>query len=174
MNLNFKKKGLIHEPIRYWELTDGNYLIIYQGSRGDCPDLDFIVKYKNTKTRLRAPSHTHWIVDLLLKSESSPDRVSQFIKEWIKIYEIAEPFKTQEERNNYELVYNEFFVENYWDLDNLGNFSVEFLSALLELFTKCEKQTKGAFMFKNLLILIKEYCEGTKDFYQVVSYSKRV
>jgi hypothetical protein len=174
VNLNFKKNGLVHTPIKYWELTDGNFLIMYQGNRGDCPDLDFIIKYKNVNSRLRAPSHTHWIVDLLLKSQLSPDRVCQFIKEWIDIYEIAEPFKTQEERVNYDLVYTEFFVENYWDLDNIGSFSVEFLSALLEMFVKCEKQTKNAFMFKNLLVLVKEYCEGTKDFYQVVSYSKRV
>jgi hypothetical protein len=45
---------------------------------------------------------------------------------------------------------------------------------LIELFIKCEKQTKDAFMFKNLLTLVKDYCEGKKDFYQIVSYSKRV
>jgi hypothetical protein len=59
-------------------------------------------------------------------------------------------------------------------LDNTGAFSIEFLSGLMELFIKCEKQTKNAFMFKNLLNLMKGYCDGTKDFYQVISYSKRV
>jgi len=59
-------------------------------------------------------------------------------------------------------------------MDNLGAFSVEFLSCMLELFTKCEKQTEGAFMFKNLLTLVKDYCEGKKDYYQIISYSKRV
>jgi hypothetical protein len=174
MNLTFKKKGLTHEPIKYWELKDGNYIIIYQGSRGGNPELDFIVKYKSSKSRLRAPSHTHWIVDMIMKCESSPDRVNQFIKEWIDIYEVATPFKTQDERKNYNFVYNEYFTENYWDMDNTGIFSVEFLSAILELFVKCEKQTEGAFMFKNLLNLVKQYSEGTKDFYQVISYSKRV
>ena len=29
-------------------------------------------------------------------------------------------------------------------------------------------------MFRNLLVLVKEYCEGKKDFYQIVGYSKRV
>jgi hypothetical protein len=29
-------------------------------------------------------------------------------------------------------------------------------------------------MFKGLLKLMKEYCEGKKDFYQVVGHSKRV
>jgi hypothetical protein len=174
MNLSFKKNGITHEPIKHWELSDGNYLVIYQGSRGDYPDLDFIVKYKSEKTRLRAPSHTHWIVDLLLKSESSPDRVCQFIKEWIEIYDVAEPFQSTEERKNYELIYNQYFLENYWDLENIGSFSVEFLSGMIELFIKCEKRTENAFMFKTLLNLIKDYCEGKKDFYQVISYSKRV
>jgi hypothetical protein len=174
MNLSFKKNGIAHEPIKHWELSDGNYLVIYQGSRGDYPDLDFIVKYKSEKTRLRAPSHTHWIVDLLLKSESSPDRVCQFIKEWIEIYDVAEPFQSTEERKNYELIYNQYFLENYWDLENIGSFSVEFLSGMIELFIKCEKRTENAFMFKTLLNLIKDYCEGKKDFYQVISYSKRV
>ena len=174
IKLSFKKNGKVHEPIKYWELSDGKYLIIYQGSRGENPELDFIVKYRTVKTKLRAPSHTHWIVDLLLKSESSPERVCQYIKEWIKIYDISEPFKTTQERENYNLIYNQFFIENYWDLDNIGSFSIEFLSALIELFIKCEKQTKDAFMFKNLLTLVKDYCEGKKDFYQIVSHSKRV
>jgi hypothetical protein len=51
---------------------------------------------------------------------------------------------------------------------------VEFLSALIELFIKCEKQTPGAFMFKNLLQLVRDFCNDKKDFYQLVSYSKRV
>jgi hypothetical protein len=29
-------------------------------------------------------------------------------------------------------------------------------------------------MFRGLLMLVKEYCEGRKDFYQIVGYSKRV
>jgi hypothetical protein len=45
---------------------------------------------------------------------------------------------------------------------------------LVELFSKCEKQSTGAFMFKNLLQLVKEYCDGKKDFYQIIGYSKRV
>jgi len=42
------------------------------------------------------------------------------------------------------------------------------------LFSLCEKQSTGAFMFRGLLALVKEYCEGKKDFYQIVGYSKRV
>jgi len=48
------------------------------------------------------------------------------------------------------------------------------LTAFIELFIRCEKQTTGAFMFRTLLELVKDYCDGKKDFYQVVGYSKRV
>lgn len=174
MNLNFRKNGVVHEPIIHWLLEDGNVVVIYQGSRGANPELDYIIKYKAPDKRLRAPSHTHWIVDLIVKSQFSGDRVCEFISEWIELYDKIEPFKTKDERSTYNLIYTEYFKDEYFDLDNLSSFSIEFLSILMELFIKCEKQTPEAFMFKNLLTLMKEYCDGTKDFYQVVSYSKRV
>ena len=174
MNLTFTKNGVKHTPIKTWELSDGNYISIYQGSRGHNPELDYIVKYKTEKTRLRAPSHTHWIVDLLLKCEYNPEGVNQFVTEWLGIYEVTPPFQSVEDRDNYMLLYKDYMCETHDGLDNLGVFSVEFLSTLIELFIKCEKQTPDAFMFKNLLVLVKDYCEGKKDFYQVISYSKRV
>jgi len=174
MNLNFNKHGKLHTPITYWELEDGNTVVIYQGSRGANPDLDFIVKYKAPNKRLRTPSHTHWIVDLIIKSKFAPEDLCSFVKEWIEIYDVIEPFKNLEERASYQLIYKDYFSQKYFTIDNLGEFSVEFVSTLIELFIRCEKQTPDAFMFKNLLILISDYCQDKKDFYQVVSYSKRV
>lgn len=174
MKLSFKKKGVEHHPLNFWHLKDGNTVAIYQGSRGSNPDLDYIVKYKSLHNRLRAPSHTHWIVDLILKKEHSSSLVKEYLEEWIEIYNIIEPFKTQEERNQYNMYYTDYFVSKYNGLDNLGAFSVEFLSTLIELFIKCEKQTQGAFMFKNLMNLVKDYATDKKDFYQIISYSKRV
>ena len=49
MNLNFNKNGVAHTPLNKWELSDGSFLVIYQGSRGDNPELDFIIKYDNSK-----------------------------------------------------------------------------------------------------------------------------
>lgn len=174
MKLSFKKDGVEHHPLKYWDLHDGNILVIYQGSRGANPELDFIVKYKSHNTRLRAPSHTHWIVDLIIKTEYGPELVKEYVKEWIEIYNLIEPFKTIEERNNYEFYYKDYFTNKYSGLDNLGKFSLEFITVLIELFIKCEKQTPNAFMFKNLLQLIVDYTENKKDYYQIISYSKRV
>jgi hypothetical protein len=111
---------------------------------------------------------------LIIKIGFAPDSVCEYISEWLELYEKIEPFKTTEERENYNLIYSEYFSNEYYTLDNLGHFSIEFLSSLIELFIKCEKQTPNAFMFKNLLLLIRQFCKGEKDFYQVVSYSKRV
>lgn len=175
-SLTYNKKGIKHEPIKYWELSDGNFVSMYQGSRGANPELDFIVKYLAPGKRLRMPSHTHWIVDLLIKADYNSETVKDFVNEWIKIYHELTPFKDKEERDNYKLMYNKYFSNkvNYSLMGQHGDFSVEFLSTILELFIRCEKQTPNAFMFKNLLNLISEYCDGKKDFYQVVSLSKRV
>ncbi len=174
MNLSYTKKGIKHEPLKSWEMGNGGYIAIYQGSRGGNPELDYIVKYRTPNSRLRAPSHTHWIVDLLLKYEHAPNQVTNFITEWLDLSERLEPFSCVEERNNYEFMFTEYFSDRYQDLDNLGAFSIEFVSGMIELFIRCEKQTPGAFMFKNLLELVRDYCTQKKDFYQIVSYSKRV
>lgn len=174
MSYSFTKKGVKIEPLKYWKLNDGNTLIIYQGNRGANPDLDFVVKCKEPNKRLRTPSHTHWIVDLIAKSQHAPEDICEYITEWIELYDKIEPFKSKEEREQYEFIYTEYFSEEYGNLDYLGYYSIEFISSILELFVKCEKQTPNAFMFKNLLNLVKDFCSGKKDFYQVVSLSKRV
>lgn len=171
--LSYNKKGIKYIPLKFWILTNGQHISIYQGSRGQNPDLDFVIKYLETGKKLRGPSHTHWIVDLILKCESHPYAVKDFVDEWLHIYDLLQPFQNIEERNNYNLIYNNYFSEKYSDLENLGKFSVEFLSIIIELFIRCEKQTDNAFMFKNLLNMMAEYCDGKKDFYQVISYSKR-
>jgi hypothetical protein len=65
-------------------------------------------------------------------------------------------------------------VTKHSTLQGHGYYSIQTLTAFIELFSKCEKQSTGAFMFRGLLSLVKEYCEGRKDFYQIVGYSKRV
>mgnify|MGYP003704406745 CR=1 FL=1 len=172
--LSFKKKGIQHDPINHWELTDGNIIAIYQGARGDNPELDFVVKYLAPNKRLRAPSHTHWIVDLLVKAEVNKLVLSEYVDKLIEMYDELTPFKSEEERVEYNLKYPTKMTTKFKVLQGHGYYSIETLTAFIELFSINEKQTTGAFMFRSLLTLVKEYCEGKKDFYQVVGYSKRV
>ena len=84
-------------------MTDGTMVAIYQGFRGENPDLDFIVKYREPGKRLRTPSHTHWIVDLVVKGEVKKELTLSFVNALIIVYDNIEPFTTQEERNTYDL-----------------------------------------------------------------------
>ena len=52
-HLQYNKKGELHVPIKYWKTDDITHVGIYQGSRGERPDLDFILKYKQEGKRLR-------------------------------------------------------------------------------------------------------------------------
>lgn len=172
--LTFKKKGVVHTPLTYWEIDNKFKIAIYQGERGARPDLDFIVKYKQEGKRLRTPSHTHWIVDLIAKAQYDKGKVKSYVEDMIKLYDECEPFKTEEERKSYKLqCVTKVWIDHIM-LEDKGYYPLQVLTAFIELFSKCEKQTPDAFMFRNLLILVKEYCEGKKDFYQIVGYSKRV
>ena len=173
-DLTFKKGGVTHTPLQYWEIDKKYKIAIYQGGRGARPDLDFIVKYKEEGKRLRTPSHTHWIVDLIAKAQYDKGRVKSYVEDMIKLYDECEPFKTEEERNSYKLQCPTKMWVNHIMLEDVGYYPLQVLTAFIELFSKCEKQTPDAFMFRNLLVLVKEYCEGKKDFYQIVGYSKRV
>lgn len=173
-HLEYKKKGVTHSPIKHWKTDNVTEVAIYQGERGENPEIDFIVKYKEEGKRLRTPSHTHWIVDLLVKSEVSKDNLLLFVNDMIKIYDEATPFKSVEDRNKYVLKYPTQMVSKHFILQGHGYYTIQTLTAFIELFSLCEKQSTGAFMFRGLLTLVKEYCEGKKDFYQIVGYSKRV
>ena len=103
MNLTYSKKGVTFLPLSTYTMLDGTMVAVYQGSRGDNPELDFIVKYKETNKRLRTPSHTHWITDLLVKCEYNKELVGAFVKNVLSLYETTEPFNSVEERDNYQL-----------------------------------------------------------------------
>jgi hypothetical protein len=92
----------------------------------------------------------------------------------IKIYDETTPFKSIEERNGYTLKFPTQMVTKHATLQGYGYYSIETLTSFIELFSICEKQSSDAFMFRGLLTLVKEYCEGKKDFYQIVGFSKRV
>ena len=124
---------------------------MFQGSRGSYPELDFIVKYVDPGKRMRTPSHTHWIVDLLVKAEFNKEMVGLLCKRYIEIYDVMTPFNTVEERNNYELQYVEDTMDLFQDLDNHGYLSLEFISTIIELFILCEKRSDDAFMFKGTI-----------------------
>ena len=176
MDISYKEKGkdIRHNPLKNYVMGDGTVVAIYQGFRGENPHLDFILKYKEPGKRLRTPSHTHWIVDLLVKSEYNKTMVGRYVDRMLERYDELPPFSTVEERDGYELELPFLLDVEFDDLNGHGYYKMDTLTSFIELFSINEKQTTGAFMFKTLLELVRDYCKGKKDFYQVVGYSKRV
>lgn len=173
-HLTYKKDGIEFKPIKFWRTDSITEVAIYQGNRGTNPTLDFVVKYKEDNKRLRTPSHTHWIVDLLVKGELNKSSLLNYVNDLLKIYDDSIRFQSNEERIDYDLKYPSTMATKYNELQGLGYYSIETLTAFIELFSKCEKQSDDAFMFRGLLSLVKDYCEEKKDFYQIIGLSKRV
>ena len=176
MNLSYKVRGqdIRLEPINQFEMDNGSIIAMYQGSRGKHPDIDFVVKYKSKNTRLRTPSHTHWIIDLVIKGEKNKNLTLDLVKEFINIYDEVKPFETQEERNNYNLSYTPKLSGRFEELNSETGLPIQMLLTLVELFAINEKRNEGAFMFRNMLTLCEQYFNGEKDYYQLVGISKRV
>jgi hypothetical protein len=162
-------------------MEDGTVVAIYQGFRSSNPELDFIVKYKEPNKRLRTPSHTHWVVDLVIKGEVLPELTLELVNELLNIYDSVSAFTDPSQRDEYDLIYPTLLthplvgpVHHYSALDNVGGLSIQLIMTLVELFSRCEKNNEGAFMFRGMLHLCKQYLEGEKDYYQIIGTSKRV
>lgn len=159
--------------INEFVLKDGITIQMFQGNRGVRPDLDFRIKQSEPGKRSRTPTHTHWIVDLLLKMEHDKDGVKDFIIFLIDIYNKSTPFKNKKERKNYVLKYTKRANKKFSQIKG-GVHSVEYITAVVELFSICEKQFPGAYMFKGCLDLALAYSKGTKDFFRIIGHTKRV
>ena len=79
------KNGPRVESINEFTLNDNTIVAMFQGFRGSYPELDFIVKYKEPTKKLRTPSHTHWIVDLLVKAEFDKEMVRDFVQKYLDL-----------------------------------------------------------------------------------------
>ncbi len=52
-------KGTKATSFKEIELNDGVVIGVFQGSKGNNPDLDIIVKYQKSGGRVRTPQHLH-------------------------------------------------------------------------------------------------------------------
>jgi hypothetical protein len=120
------------------------------------------------------------VVDLVIKGEVLPDLTLELVNELLTIYDSVEAFTEASQRDEYELIYPTLLstpeIGHYYysALDNVGGLSIQLIMTLVELFSRCEKNNEGAFMFRGMLELCKQYLEGHKDYYQIIGISKRV
>ncbi|MFC1785629.1 hypothetical protein ACFL0J_08415 [Candidatus Neomarinimicrobiota bacterium] len=160
----------------HYVLKDGMLIGMFQGNRGSRPDLDFIIKFlePGIKNRLRTPKHIHWVVDLIIKKQSHINEVRAFVHKYLTWYDDMQPFQSIQERNNYIPFTPQIIESSLIKLNVVGTYSSEYLAHIIELFIRCEKTLEGAFMFKGLLQLMIDYCDGKKDYFQVLNHASQV
>lgn len=158
--------------LREFDVDDGETIIaVFQGNRGDNPDLDIIVKYQQRGKRLRTPKHLHWAIDLLVKKQHQEDLTNEFVEFLIALYDQLQPFDTQADRanrleNQIGVAVNGEVLERFQPLNEFGEYSVEFTGYILELMGICEKTgALNAFMFRRVLLAIRD----GRDIFGIVS-----
>ena len=168
--MEWKPKGKPKiQAFKIFNLRDDSTIGIFQGSKGNKPELDIIVKFKDkyTKSVPRTPKHIHWVIDLLIKKEHNESLTLEFINYLYEMYDKIKPFKNKEEQQKCQLNFtNPENLKKFEELNKYGQYSVEFIGHVIELLSIEEKTgMEGAFMFKKVLEALK----NKKDIFSIVS-----
>ena len=163
-------KGMPKEAFKTYKTKDGTLVGLFQGSRGARPDIDFVIKIliPGSDKILRPPTHTFWVVDLLLKIPEYRKEVREIVEYYINYYKNTIPFSSVQERNNYQLETVDEITTRYARLDQSYTLSLDYVAMVIELFCKNEKITPGAYMFRNLLLTLRDYINGKKHYTEVL------
>lgn len=91
--------------INTYRTSDGIIIGMFQGSRGEFPLIDFVVKIlkPGIDERPFPPIHTIWVVDLLLKIPNHKSAVNEILDYYIEFYNNVTPFDTPNSRIGYTL-----------------------------------------------------------------------
>lgn len=185
-NKEYYKEGVMYEkrkgrsklpPIPAFStyITSDNVVIgIFQGQRGDNPNLDFKVRvlFDGADSRPLLPPHTYWVVDLMLKCVKYREKVQEIAKYYLEFYEKCTPFQTESERIDYKLQTLDYIKEKYEHIDDLNSLSLDYAAIIVELFCLNEKQTERAYKFKELLQRISDYANGGANYIQLLEAAK--
>lgn len=160
-------KGTKSKSFKEFYLSNGTVMGVFQGSRGENPDLDIIIKYQEMKCRVRTPQHIHWVIDILIKKQHNKELTLKFVRYLRDMWENVEPFRNKEQQQKCELTQTTTEkLKEFETLNKYGEYPVEFIGHLIELMMKMEKTgLDRAFMFKDLLdAIIQE-----KDIFHIVA-----
>ena len=182
MTLNFqprKQKGAKEKPPRKYaikeiKLYDGTIIGVFEGDRGYNKDHDIVIKYQEQNKRLRTPKHIHWVIDLLIKKEHNRDLTLEFMKYLRDMYDRVDGFCSKEDRAKCDLKETtDEKLKPFEELNNYGEYKVDFIGHLIELMIKMEKNTppeKPARVFKELMdAMIAE-----KEMFVIVSKATQI
>lgn len=167
--MQYRKEGELHVAFKEFKLSDGTIIGVFQGNRGEKPELDIKICYKDRFTRgnKRTPKHIHWVIDILIKKQYNKELTLDFVKYLRDMWENVEPFHTKADQQKCELTQTTSEkLKKFEKLNKYGEHSVEFIGHLIELMMRMEKTGLArAYVFKDLLDTILE----EKDIFTIVS-----
>ena len=153
---------------------DGVTIGVFAGSRGHNPDHDILIKYQEEGKRVRTPKHIHWVIDVLIKKEHNKELTLKFLKYLRDMYDRVNGFCSKEDREKCELTETTSEkLKEFEELNDYGEYSVEFVGHLIELMIKMEKNMppeKPARVFRELMdAMVQE-----KEIFVVVSKATQI
>jgi hypothetical protein len=153
-----------------YKTNDGTLIGLFQGNRGARPDIDFVIKIlvPGEDKKLMPPTHTFWVVDLLLKIPQYRNEAKEIVQYYIDYYTRTSPFSSVQERNNYQLETVAEIATRYAHIEQSYTLSLDYVATIVELFCKNEKINPGAYMFRNLLLTLRDYIDGKKHYTEVL------
>ncbi|MFH0955751.1 MAG: hypothetical protein V1801_00845 [Candidatus Falkowbacteria bacterium] len=163
-------KGESKEAFKTYQMRDGTLMGLFQGDHGARPDIDFVIKVlvPGKDKKLTPPTHTFWVVDLLLKIPQYKKEVREIVQYYINFYNKTSSFSSVRERNNYQLETVAEITARYAHIEQPYTLSLDYVATIIEFFCKNEKATPGAYMFRNLLLTLRDYIDGKKHYTEVL------
>ncbi len=141
--------------------TERNVQIeVYPGKKPESP-YDFIVRFKEPNKRPRTPSHVHIIVEMYVKHAYNSDLTLQLRDHILRMLKEIRPVNSFPPSLQF---FRPEHIEQFRELDNVGEFTEEFLLVVTELMAIQEKTNypEGSLTES----LYRDF--GTKDRFSVI------
>lgn len=133
---------------------------VYPGRKPESPH-DFIVKFREPNKRERTPAHVHLIVEMYVKHAHNPSLTLKLKEHILTMLSQIKPVNSFPPNLQF---FKPEHVEQFKDLDKVGEFTIEFLLVVTELMAIQEKTNypEGSLTES----LYKDF--GVKDRFQVI------
>lgn len=172
LKMEFKKKGRLFKPIKFFRVNDSTILCVYKGTFSR---FDLLIRYRQKLrsgkwSRLRTPKHIHWTVDVLMKMQTYKKLTQEFIGFFLDVWHKTKPIRSERQRQSIDceslLSLSKKEIQRFEKLSRKGEYSVRFLILLAKLLMLQEKTNRSdAYMFKNVLEGLKQ----GEDLFRILS-----
>jgi hypothetical protein len=133
---------------------------VYPGRKAESP-YDFIVRFREPGKRERTPAHVHLIVEMYVKHAHNPSLTLQLKEHILTMLSQINPVSSFPPNLQY---FKPEHIEQFKELDNVGEFTIEFLLVVTELMAIQEKTNYPDGSLTESLY--KDF--GEKDRFQVI------